>query len=104
MYLFTLVESGTCVTLKKKIEFKKKLNAFLCFHNDSLVRDGRNYLHPREYQGDEQPTVTFHTTSEIMADVSTYDQRELVVIFFNQLSNILSVGSGDDSTWNRVLR
>ena len=45
-------------------------------------------------QGDEQTTATFRTSPEIMTDVSAYDQRELLVIFFNHVTNFLSVGSG----------
>ena len=36
----------------------------------------------------------FRTTPEIMADVTTYDHKELLVILFNHVSNFLSVGSG----------
>ena len=35
-------------------------------------------------QGDEQTTATFRATPEIMADVKTYDAKELLVILFNQ--------------------
>ena len=45
-------------------------------------------------QGDEQTTATFRTSPEIMADVSTYDPKELLVILFNHVANFLSVGSG----------
>ena len=45
-------------------------------------------------QGDEHTTASFRTTPEIMADVSTYDHKELLVVLFNHVSNFLSVGSG----------
>ena len=45
-------------------------------------------------QGDEQTTVTFFTSPEIMADVTTYDQKEHLVILFNHVANFLSVGNG----------
>ena len=38
-------------------------------------------------QGDEQTTATFRTTPEIMADVETYDAKELLVILFNHVAN-----------------
>ena len=44
-------------------------------------------------QGDEQTIATFPTTPEIIAEVSTYDPRELLVSLFNQVTNSLSVGS-----------
>ena len=45
-------------------------------------------------QGDEQTTATFRTSPEIMADVTTYDPEELLVILFNHVANFLSVESG----------
>ena len=45
-------------------------------------------------QGDEQTTATFRTSPEIMADVTTYDPKELLVIWFNHVANFLSVGNG----------
>ena len=45
-------------------------------------------------QSDEQTTATFCTSPEIMADVTTYDPKELLVILFNHVANFLSVGSG----------
>ena len=45
-------------------------------------------------QGDEHTIASFRTTPEIMADVSTYDHKELLVIMFNHVSNFLSLGSG----------
>ena len=45
-------------------------------------------------QGDEQTTATFRTSPEIMAEVTTYDPKELLVILFNHVANFLSVGSG----------
>ena len=45
-------------------------------------------------QGDEQTTATFRTTPEIMADVETYDAKQLLVILFNHVANFFSVGSG----------
>ena len=45
-------------------------------------------------RGDEQTTATFRTTPEIMADVETYNAKELLVILFNHVANFLSVGSG----------
>ena len=45
-------------------------------------------------QGDEQTTATFRTNPEIMADIETYDAKELLVILFNHVANFLSVGSG----------
>ena len=45
-------------------------------------------------QGDEQTIATFRTSPEIMADVTTYDPKELLVILFNHVANFLSVGSG----------
>ena len=45
-------------------------------------------------QGDEQTTATFRTSPEIMADVTAYDPKELLLIFCNQVANFLSVGSG----------
>ena len=45
-------------------------------------------------QGDEQTTATFHTSPEIMFDVSAYDQRERLVILFNHVANFLSIGRG----------
>ena len=44
-------------------------------------------------QGDEQTTATFRTSAEIMADVTAYDSKELLVILFNHVANLLSVGS-----------
>ena len=45
-------------------------------------------------QGDEQATASsFRTTPEIMADVSVYDPKELLVILFSHVSNFLSVES-----------
>ena len=44
-------------------------------------------------QGNEQTTAIFRTTPEIMADVETYDAKELIVILFNHVANFLSVGS-----------
>ena len=44
-------------------------------------------------RGDEQTTATFRTTLEIMADVETYDAKELLVLL-NHVANFLSVGSG----------
>ena len=37
--------------------------------------------------GDEQTTATFRTSPKIMADVTTYDPKELLVIFFNHVAN-----------------
>ena len=45
-------------------------------------------------RGDKQTTATFSTSPEIMADVSAYDPRELLVILFNHMTNFLSVESG----------
>ena len=45
-------------------------------------------------QGDEQTTATIRTNPEFMADVSEYDQKELLVVLFNHVPNCLSVGSG----------
>ena len=45
-------------------------------------------------QGDERTTASFRTTPEIMADVTTYDHKELLVILFTHVANFLSVGSG----------
>ena len=45
-------------------------------------------------QGDEQTTASFSTSPEIMADVSAYDPKELLVILFNHVANFLYVGSG----------
>ena len=45
-------------------------------------------------QGDEQTTAMFRTSPEIMADVTIYDPKELLVILFNHVANFLSVGSG----------
>ena len=45
-------------------------------------------------QGDEHTTASFRTIPEIMADVSTYDPKELLVILFDHVANFLSVGSG----------
>ena len=45
-------------------------------------------------QGDEHTTASFRTISEIMADVSTYDAKELLVVLFDHVANLLSVGSG----------
>ena len=44
-------------------------------------------------QGDEQTTATFRTSPEIMADGSTYDPKELLVILFDHAANFLSVES-----------
>ena len=57
-------------------------------------------------QGDEQTTATFRTSPEIMADVTAYDLKELLVILFNHVANFLSVGSRwrIDSVQNRVSR
>ena len=44
-------------------------------------------------QGDEQTTATFRTSPEIMADITTYNPKELLVILFNHVANFLSVGS-----------
>ena len=48
----------------------------------------------KSIQGDEQTAATFRTSPEIMADVSAYDLKEVLVIFFNQVANFLSVESG----------
>ena len=45
-------------------------------------------------QGDEQTTATFRTSPDIMAYVTTYDPKELLVILFNHVANFLSVESG----------
>ena len=45
-------------------------------------------------QGDEHTTASFRTIPEIMADVSTYDPKELLVILFDHVANFLSVASG----------
>ena len=45
-------------------------------------------------EGDEQTNATIRTTPEIMAGVSAYDPKELLVSLFNHASNFLSVGSG----------
>ena len=45
-------------------------------------------------QCDEQTTATFRPSPEIMADVTAYDPKELLVILFNHVTNFLSVGSG----------
>ena len=45
-------------------------------------------------QGDEHTTASFRTTPEIMADISTYDHKKLLVILFSYVANFLSVGSG----------
>ena len=45
-------------------------------------------------QGDEDTTASFDTTPENMADVTTYDHKELLVILFNRVAKFLSVGSG----------
>ena len=79
--------------------------AFLCFQDHTMVRDGRKKSFIREsIQGDEQITATFRTSPEIMADVTTYDWKELFVILFNHVANFLSVGSGGVSTRCRVSR
>ena len=51
-------------------------------------------------QGDEHTTASFRTIPEIMADVSTYDPKELLVILFDHMANFVSVGSG--SRFNSV--
>ena len=48
----------------------------------------------KSIQGDEQNTATFRTSPEIMADVTAYDPKELLVILFNHVANFLLVGSG----------
>ena len=48
----------------------------------------------KSIQGDEQTTATFRTSPEIMADVTAYDPKELLVILFNHVANFLSVDSG----------
>ena len=45
-------------------------------------------------QRDEHTTASFRTIPEIMADVSTYDPKELLVILFDHVANFLSVGIG----------
>ena len=47
----------------------------------------------KSIQGDEHTTASFRTTPEIIADVSTYDPKELLVILFDHVANFLSVGS-----------
>ena len=44
--------------------------------------------------GGDQTTARYRTTPKIMADVSAYDPRELLVILFNHVANLLYVGSG----------
>ena len=44
-------------------------------------------------QGDEHTTASFRTIPQIMADISTYDPKELLVILFDHVANFLSVGS-----------
>ena len=45
-------------------------------------------------QGDKHTTASFRTITEVMADVSTYDSKELLVILFDHVATFLSVGSG----------
>ena len=45
-------------------------------------------------QGDEHITASFRTIPEIMADVSTYDPKELLIILFDHSAIFLPVGSG----------
>ena len=45
-------------------------------------------------QGDEQTTATYRASPEIIADVTAYDPKQLLVILFNHVANFLSVGSG----------
>ena len=45
-------------------------------------------------QGEEHTTASFRTISEIAADVSTYDPKELLVILLDHVANFWSVGSG----------
>ena len=56
----------------------------------------------KSIQGDEYPTAIFRTIPEIMADLSTYDPKELLVILFDHVANFLSVEAGGVSTQYRV--
>ena len=59
-----------------------------------MVRDGRISFIRESIQGDKQTTATFRTSPEIMADVTAYDPKELLLILFNHVDNFLSLGSG----------
>ena len=68
------------------------MNTFLYLQNHSLTAE--NTFVCESTQGDEHTTASFRTIPEIMADVSTYDPKELLVILFDHVGNFLSVGSG----------
>ena len=85
----------TCITFTlQAFNLIKRCRTYFCLQNHSLVGDGRITFVRESIQGDEQTTVSFRTTPEIMADVLAYDPKELLVILFNQVANFLSVGNG----------
>ena len=84
-----------CNFYNPSFQFKKNCQHNFIFAERLLVRDCRNYLRPQEsIEGDEHTTVSFRTIPEIMADVSTYDPKELLIILFDHVANFLSIGSG----------
>ena len=94
--IFTLSELiCTCITLKQyQLSFNKNRTLFyVCRTIRWYVTVEITFIR-ESIQGDEQTTATFRSTPEIMADVSAYDQRELLVILFSLVANFLSVGSG----------
>ena len=81
--------SKTNFQLKKNVEMHYDLSRTIRWYvtvEISFIRDS--------VEGDEQTTVTFRTSPEIMADVSAYDPQLFLVVLFNHVANFLSVGSG----------
>ena len=95
--LFTVVESifDTCITFAILFLFKKISGTlfYVCIAIRWCVTAEITFIR-ESIQDDEQANTSFRTTPEITADVDSYDQRELFVILFNQVSNFLFVGSG----------
>ena len=67
---------------------------FLCFRTIRWYVTAEISFIRESIQGDEQTTATIRTSPQIMADVSAYDPKELLIILFNHVVNFLSVGSG----------
>ena len=71
------------------------LNVLLCFQNYPLLPYAAKSTFIRErIHGDVQTSATCRTTPAVMAYVSTYDPKELLVILFNHVTNFLSLGCG----------
>ena len=84
---------GICVIFTVLAFNLKIVNTFLYLQNHSryvtveitFVREG--------IEGDEHTTASFRTVPEIMADVATYDPKEMLRILFDHVVNFLSIAS-----------